>query len=60
VPKLAECIEALIPEATNEVESAVKGYDPSRQFVMVNVVSRSRIAITVDSKRLLPDQRRVP
>jgi hypothetical protein len=60
LPKLAECIVALIPEAANEVESAVKGYDPSKQFVMVNVVSRSRIAITIDSKRLLPDQRRVP
>ena len=55
LPKLTECIEVLIPEAANEVESAVKGYDPSNQFVMVNVVNRRRIAITIDSKRLLPD-----
>jgi hypothetical protein len=60
LPKLAECIEALIPEAATEVKSAVKGYDPSYQFVMVNVVSRSRIAITIDSMRVLPDQRRAP
>ena len=58
--RLAECIVELIPEAANEVESTVKGYDPSRQFVMVNVVSRSRIAITIDSRRLLPDQSRAP
>jgi hypothetical protein len=60
LPKLAECIEVLIPEAANEVESAVKGYDPSSQFVMVNVVNRRRIAITIDSMRSLPDQRQVP
>jgi hypothetical protein len=54
--KLAECIGALIPEASNEVEAAVTSYDPSKQFVMVNVVSRSRIAITIDAKRLPPDK----
>jgi len=52
--KLAECIDVLIPEALDSVESAVANYDPKKQFVMVNVFSRRRIAITIDAIRPPP------
>jgi hypothetical protein len=54
--KLAECIDALIPEASNAVESAVANFDPKKQFVMVNIFSRRRIAITIDGIRPPPDR----
>jgi hypothetical protein len=49
--KLAECIDALIPEASSAVKSAVANYDPNTQFVMINVFNRRRIAITIDGMR---------
>jgi hypothetical protein len=49
--RLGECIKELVPEATKAVTTVMNDYDPQKQFVMVNVFSRRRIAITIDALR---------
>ena len=49
--KLIECIKQVIPEALNAVQRTLNDYDPQKQFVMVNVFNRKRIAITTEALR---------
>ena len=49
--KLFECIKQVIPEALNYVRKIVNEYDPQEEFIVINVFSRKRIAITRDALR---------
>ncbi len=49
--KILECIKQVIPEALNTVQNTMTDYNPQKQFVMIVVFSRTRIAITVDALR---------
>ncbi len=49
--KILECIQRVIPEALNTVQNTMNDYNPQKQFVMIIVLNRTRIAITVDALR---------
>ena len=49
--KLFECIKQVIPEALNYVRKTVNEYDPREEFVVINVFSHKRIAISRDALR---------
>jgi hypothetical protein len=51
--ELFESIKQLIPEALDKVEKTVDEYTPQSQFVVINIVNRKRIAITIESLRLV-------
>ena len=48
---LFESIKQLIPEALNKVQKTVDEYKPQNQFIVINVFSRKRIAITIEDLR---------
>jgi hypothetical protein len=48
---LFDSISQLIPEALNKVQNIVNEYDPQKEFVVINVFNRKRIAITIETKR---------
>ena len=50
---LFESITHLIPEALHHVRKIVDEYDPQEEFVVINVFSDKRIAISRDALRLL-------
>lgn len=49
--KILECIQQEIPEALNTVQNTMNDYNPQKQFVMITVFNRTRIAITIDALR---------
>ena len=49
--KLFECIKQVIPEALNYVRKTVNEYDPQEEFIVINVFSNKRIAISRDALR---------
>jgi len=49
--KLFECIKQVIPEALNYVRKTVNEYDPQEEFIVINVFSHKRIAISRDALR---------
>jgi len=49
--KIIECIQQVIPEALNTVQNTLNDYNPQKQFVMIVVYNRTRIAITIDTLR---------
>ena len=49
--KLLDCIQQVIPEALSTVKNTMNDYNPQKQFVMIIVPNRTRIAITVDALR---------
>jgi hypothetical protein len=51
--KLTDCIEQVIPEALNHVRKIINDYNPQEQFVVINVLSKKRIAITTDVLRFV-------
>lgn len=50
---LLESIKHVIPEASHHVQQIVDEYDPQEEFVVINVFSDKRIAISRDALRLL-------
>ncbi len=50
--KLFESIKHLIPEALHHVRKMVNEYDPQGEFLVINVFSDKRIAISRDALRL--------
>jgi hypothetical protein len=52
VEKILDGIKQLIPEALNYVQKVMNDYDPQKQFVVINVFNRTRIAITRDALRI--------
>jgi hypothetical protein len=50
--KLFESIKNLIPEALHYVRKVVDEYDPHGEFLVINVFSDKRIAISRDALRL--------
>ncbi|MGA7877351.1 MAG: hypothetical protein WCA08_16955 [Desulfoferrobacter sp.] len=50
-PELLECIRQLIPEGLNKVQDIVDQYDPQKQFLVINVFDRKRIAVTSELLR---------
>ena len=51
ITKILECIQQAIPEALNTVQNTMNDYNPQKQFVMITVLNRTRIAITIDALR---------
>jgi hypothetical protein len=51
--KLSDCIEQVIPEALSHVQKTINDYNPQEQFVVINVLSQKRIAITTDVLRFV-------
>lgn len=49
--KLFECIKQVIPEALNYVRKIVNEYDPQEEFIVINVFSHKRIAVSRDALR---------